>query len=95
MTLEAAPESFLRWEYIRTPEPQARGCRHHLQGRIPLLQQDGAPVLLNHLHLSTGYVPFEEVLRFCIMDPGVRPLAEDWAETLQDSYQQFKTEFVA
>lgn len=44
-------------------------------------------------HLPTGYVPFEEVLRFCIADLGVPPLAEDWDQILRDTYEQFKTEF--
>jgi hypothetical protein len=53
----------------------------------------GHTVSLNDLHLPTGYVPFEEVLRFCIADLGVSPFAEDWDSVLQESYDLFKTEF--
>ena len=53
----------------------------------------GHAVPLNDLHLPTGYVAFEEVLRFCIVDLHVRPLAEDWDQTLRNSYDRFKTEF--
>ena len=42
-------------------------------------------MLLNELHLPTGWVPIEEVLRFCIDDLGVRPLSPGWHETLAAS----------
>ena len=91
-TLEGAPESFLRWEYVRTPVPEGLWCRHHLQGPLPL-EFPRDTVSLNDLHLPTGYVPFEDVLRFCIVDLGVRPLSEDWDRILRESYARFQTEF--
>jgi hypothetical protein len=57
---------------------------------LPLL---GPAVSLNDLHLPTGYVAFEEVLRFCIVDLGVHPLSDGWDGVLRESYEQFKTEF--
>ncbi len=85
-------EPLLRWEYVKTPPADALWCRHHLQGLIEL-QIHEYTVPLNALHLPTGYVPFEEVLRFCIVDLGVPPLSEDWDAVLRDSYERFKTEF--
>jgi len=41
--------------------------------------------LLNDLHLPTGWVRLEEVLRFCIVDLGVRPLSPRWHEALVES----------
>jgi hypothetical protein len=50
-------------------------------------------VTLNDLHLPTGWVPVEEVLRFCIVDLGVRPLGRDWNEVLRESEQLSRAEF--
>lgn len=94
LTLEGVPESLLRWEYVRTPPAGGVWCRHHLQGPV-LLHVYGHVVPLDDLHLPTGYVAFEEVLRFCIVDLGVTPLAADWDRTLRESYERFKTDYTA
>jgi len=89
---ETQEAPLLRWEYERHwPDPGARWCRHHLQGDVPLPL--GAGVSLNALHLPTGFVTVEEVLRFCIVDLGVAPLAADWHERLEQSYAKFKSDF--
>jgi len=51
-------------------------------------------VSLNDLHLPTGWVTIEEVIRFCIVDLGVptNP-AHDWDAVLEASYQTFRTDF--
>lgn len=85
-------EPLLRWEYLKIPPAGALWCRHHLQGPVELQIHEHS-VSLNDLHLPTGYVPFEEVLRYCIVDLGVPPLSEDWDAVLRDSYERFKTEF--
>lgn len=91
---EDQEEPLLRWEYERRwPDPDARWCRHHLQGDVALPL--GAGVSLNDLHLPTGYVTVEEVLRFCIVDLGVPPLATDWSEQLEASYALFKGDFTS
>jgi hypothetical protein len=87
-----AREPLVRWEYVRAPPAGNLWCRHHLQGPLALVIQ-GHRVRLKDLHLPTGYVPFEDVLRFCIVDLGVRALSEDWDRVLRESYDQFKTEF--
>jgi len=93
LTPEGASEPLLRWEYIRRwPTPEARWCRHHLQGPVRL-ETGRQPVSLNDWHLPTGYVPIEDVLRFCIVDLGVAPLSERWHEELEESYRRFRTEF--
>jgi hypothetical protein len=48
---------------------------------------------MNNLHLPTGFVALEEVLRFCIVDLGVNPLSDEWNGVLEESYRLFKTEF--
>ena len=93
LTPAGADEPLLRWEYVKHLPPGAEWCRHHLQGPVDLeIHRHSVP--LDDLHLPTGYVTFEEVLRFCIVDLGVRPLHRDWSAILRQSYEQFKAEFV-
>lgn len=88
----AQHEPLLRWEYVREPEGGGRWCRHHLQGAVQL-EVGREAVSLNDLHLPTGYVTIEEVLRFCIVDLGVDPQSARWHEILEESYERFKTGF--
>ncbi len=91
LTLDGAAEALLRWEYVRQPE--GLWCRHHLQGPVPLaIGRRGESVPLNDLHLPTGYVTIEEVLRFCIMDLKIEPLSDDWDAILTASYEKFRVE---
>jgi len=63
LTAAGEHEARLRWEYVRQPaDPNARWCRHHLQGAMPLRFANSRQVLLNDFHLPTGWVPIEEVL---------------------------------
>ncbi len=94
LTPEGAPEPLLRWEYTKFPPPDVEWCRHHLQGRPVQLNIHRYEVGLNEIHLPTGYVTFEDVLRFCIVDLGVRPLHPDWSTILRRSYERFRAEFV-
>ncbi len=91
LTPEGMDEPLFRWEYIREPKPGETWCRHHLQGTVPV-QVGRDAISLNDWHLPTGYVPIEEILRFCIVDLRVAPLADDWDPTLRDSYERSKTE---
>jgi hypothetical protein len=92
VSFNGSREPLFRWEYRKDPGPSARYCRHHLQGAIPLAISEEA-VSLNDLHLPTGFVTIEEVLRFCIVDLGVTPLSANWHEILTDSYSLFKSKF--
>jgi hypothetical protein len=82
-------EPIIRWEYERETGPDAQWCRHHLQGPIEV-RFNRTVVSLNDIHLPTGYVTFEEVIRFCIADLGVTPLHDEWDRILRESYAQFK-----
>jgi hypothetical protein len=85
-------EPAIRWEYQRDyPTERDRWCRHHVQG-LGSLPLGGGNVPLNALHLPTGYVPIEEVIRFCIVDLGAPPLSAEWHEELKRSYESFKEE---
>jgi hypothetical protein len=67
LTSPGARERTLRWEYDGlTTDSEARWCRHHLQGPVELPLAGGHRPRLNDFHLPTGWVPIEEVLRFCV-----------------------------
>jgi hypothetical protein len=89
-------EPVLRWEYVKDwpDSAKSRWCRHHLQGDIAL-HFGTDQVSLNNLHLPTGYVAIEEVIHFCIVDLGVKPLSPKWHATLNQSYKLFETAFAS
>lgn len=89
----ATREPLFRWEYVRDPQGET-WCRHHLQGPVSVSFGRDSVVSLNDVHLPTGYVPIEEIIRFCLNDLGVRPLSPDWDRILRESYAQFRQEFV-
>jgi hypothetical protein len=83
--LDAETEPAVRWEFDRQPaDPDARWSRRHLQGPIPLTFGP-VTVSLNTLHLPTGTVTLEDVIRFCIHDLGVPPLSRNWHDILIQS----------
>jgi len=42
------------------------------------------------LHIPTGWVTIENVIRFLITDLGIPPLIETWEEELRESEEQFR-----
>ncbi len=95
LTAEGADEPTLRWEYDSDPaDPRARWCRRHLQGPAPLRFGRGGETFMNDLHVPTGWLPIEEVIRFCIVDLGVRPLSPGWHRVLEESYRLSLEQFV-
>ena len=90
---DSSDTATIRWEYVRSPAAGADWCRHHVQGPIEIVL-NRAETTLNGLHVPTGYVPFEEIIRFCIVDLEVPSISEDWRAVLHDSYEQFRRDFV-
>jgi hypothetical protein len=81
-----------RWEYKRKwPRQTDRWCRHHVQGDIPITIS-AHTISLNELHLPTGYVALEEIIRFCLTDLRVRPLFTGWHDIIEKSYRRFRLE---
>ena len=87
LTLEGENDALIRWEYDRQRLDQR--CRHHIQGAPEVIIKN-QHVPLKDFHLPSGYVPLEEVIRFCIVDLGVKPLSENWDDILTESYQRFR-----
>jgi hypothetical protein len=81
-------EPVVRWEFDRRPaDPEATWSRRHLQGPVPL-SFGPVTVSLNALHLPTGVVTLEDVIRFCVHDLGVPPLRAEWDKILIQSCQE-------
>ncbi|CAN5749830.1 hypothetical protein BH23CHL2_BH23CHL2_14730 [soil metagenome] len=82
---EGHREPMFRWEYVAEPEgDDAFWARHHLQGPAPI-NVGSRYVSLNDLHVPTGPVPIEEIVRFCIIDLGVASLSDEWDVILVES----------
>ena len=94
-------EPLFRWE--RSPvESGKQHCKHHFQvGKVhgderrrAIEVHLGAGMLdLNRVHLPTGYVLIEDVLRFLISELGVKPATDKWESVLRESEGRFFREF--
>ncbi len=83
-------EAEVRFEYVSSEiEPLARWCRHHVQFHraFQSVRSEFAP---NRLHIPTGGVSIEDVIRFLIVDLGVPPLIDTWDDELRRSEEQFR-----
>jgi hypothetical protein len=82
---EGHRDPMFRWEYVSEPEGgDAFWARHHIQGPAPI-DVGSQYVSLNDLHVPTGPVLIEEVIRFCINDLGVAPSSDEWDAILVES----------
>lgn len=83
----------LRWEYLRVRPPGYRYVLGHLHVNGALVDSsvgDLAARQLPRLHLATGRVAFELVLRHLIAEWGVQPKTEDWEMILDKSLAGFE-----
>lgn len=81
--------ALIRWEYEHSDPARPKFARHHVQLAAAIDTMD-----LNRLHIPSGRVPFEEVIRFLIHDLEIEPLARDWARTLAESERTFYATFM-
>lgn len=93
-TADPKGHAFLRWEYMR-PRAVATAAapRHHVHARasVPV----GVESLdLNKVHVPTGWVTMEEVIRFLIHELGVKPpCGKAWPGVLAESEEAFYERF--
>lgn len=98
--LHSAPDvkgrALLRWEYdsdktdVRRPHPP----RNHMHAAATIGSGQANPLDLNRLHLPTGWVLLESVIRFLITDLGVAPVCGDeWPSVLAEGERSFREEF--
>lgn len=84
-------EDCFRWEYVAREVRDTPHCRHHLhlQGDYTLGPRRTVPLAV--VHLPTGWVTIEEIIRFLITELGVRPKEPRWEDLLRASEEQFKS----
>jgi len=88
-------KALIRWEYDRDDfDPRsARPPRNHVHVAAHVLAH-GEERDLKDLHVPTGWVLLESVIRFLIADFGVVPLCgSKWPDVLADGEQQFRDIF--
>lgn len=86
-------KAILRWEYDSQTAADQH-ARHHAQLATTIALDDGEALELNKLHLPTGWVTIEEVIRFLIVDLRVAPPCGDaWPAKLAKSERRFFDEF--
>jgi len=94
-------DRLIRWEYVRFPGEDSFWSRHHVQGPLEFEILDDRDTIhnltLNEWHLPTGWVPIEEVIRFCLHDLGAPALTarDGWHAALTESAEAFRTPYVA
>lgn len=80
-----------RFEYISPEEKPVDYPRHHLHIPVTLEGTGECPALnCERLHLPTGWVMFEELIRFLIKELGVRSRTNQWDRILRESEELFR-----
>lgn len=79
----------IRWEYVSHLQRRNEHPRHHVHIATTINTAAGK-MDFDKLHLSTGWVTIEEVIRFLIAEVGIRPKIEDWDERLLKSEELFR-----
>lgn len=79
----------IRWEYNARAVLESKHPRHHVQ-IAARLRCSTTEFDLEELHLPTGWITVEEVIRFLIADLNVKPKSTNWDEILQESEELFK-----
>ena len=88
-------QAAIRWEYERELPPGKHHCRHHLQQSAKLDLGNGS-LNLNKVHVPTGWVTIEEVIRFLIVELGTKPPCGDvWSDVLATSERAFFEDFTS
>jgi hypothetical protein len=86
---EAPDDEVLAWHWHPLTTPDRPAPHMHVTADI---RQLGTK--LSKLHIPSGRVAFEEVVRFLIADLGVTPSRDDWQEVIgeaEDRFRAFRT----
>jgi hypothetical protein len=87
----SSPDSkwIIRWEYVSHIQRRNEHSRHHVH-IATVVDTPAGKMDLDKLHLSTGWVTIEEVIRFLVAEMGVKPKISDWDDQLLESEELFK-----
>lgn len=86
-------KALIRWEYngdLGDEDP----CRSHAHFATAISLGDSA-LLLDKLHVPTGWVLIEHLLRFVFKDLEVTAKTEKWPQVLRESERRFFEEFTS
>jgi hypothetical protein len=89
-TADQRRAALFRWEYAS--DPPMEHPHQHVQIRTTLTSDAlQRPIDLDKVHVPTGWVTIEQVIRFLIADLGVQPPcgADKWEQILHESEQKF------
>ena len=88
-------EALLRWEYDRSHKPENdKPPRHHAHAPVEIDIGGDVTMDLDKMHLPTGWVTIEEVIRFAITELGHRPpCGNEWPKVLAESEGKFFEDF--
>jgi hypothetical protein len=88
---DRSPDSrwIVRWEYKSHRRRRNQYPRNHVHIDT-VVQTPAGPMDLDKLHLPTGWVTIEEVIRFLIAEMGVPPKIDDWDDKLVESDRFFR-----
>jgi hypothetical protein len=92
-----AEDPLFRWEYRREPlSEDSQAPRHHMHA-IATASDGTLDHDMNRLHVPTGWVTIEEVLRFLLSDLKIKcPLSfSEWNKVLNDSERKFYASFTS
>lgn len=83
--------AIIRWEYDwKFSADTDSHCRHHVQMPVSLALGNEHSLDLGKVHIPTGWVTIEEVLRFLIMELGIQPVCgAEWPQRLAESERAF------
>jgi hypothetical protein len=79
----------VRWEYVSRKRRHDLHPRHHVHIAAQV-HTSAASLDFDHIHLATGWVTVEEVIRFLIHDVGIEPKVHNWDELLISSEKLFR-----
>jgi hypothetical protein len=82
----------IRWEYISREEQIALHPRHHCHLPLKLVcgKNKSKTYNLDKMHIPSGWVTIEEVLRYLFHELKVRPRVANWDKLLHESEETFK-----
>jgi hypothetical protein len=89
-TADQRRAALFRWEYAS--DPPMEHPHQHVQIRTTLASSAlQHPINLDKVHVPTGWVTIEQVIRFLIADLGVQPPrgADKWEQILHEGEQKF------
>jgi hypothetical protein len=81
----------IRWEYESREVKPGLHPRHHCHIRDRMqCHNDRTTLDLSHLHLPSGWITIEEVIRFLVHELELEPRSKDWDRLLLESEELFR-----